>query len=70
VADDQSRRLEPIRRRPVHRASKIVQNRPDWTDLLIFLEYPNCDNAGLGGWHRTKWTAPVVDLILTLSGSP
>jgi hypothetical protein len=50
---------------------KIVQNHPDWTDLLIFLEYPKGDNgAGLGAWHRTRGTVPVVDLILTLSGSP
>jgi hypothetical protein len=58
-------------RRPVDGAAKIVQNHPDWTDLLIFLEYPNGDNdAGLGARHRTGWTALVVDLILMLSGSP
>jgi hypothetical protein len=73
VADDLSRRLVSLfvpdswGRRPIYGASDILQNHPDWKDLIVFPEYFHGDNgAGLGAWHQTGWTALVVDLILTL----
>jgi hypothetical protein len=71
VADDLSHRLVSLflddtdGRRPLFGGVRLLQEHPDWHDLLPFPEYFHGDNgAGLGASHQTGWTALVANLII------
>jgi hypothetical protein len=71
VADDLSHRLVTLflndadGRRPLFGDCPLLQEHPDWHDLLPFPEYFHGDTgAGLGAWHQTGWTALVANLII------
>jgi hypothetical protein len=52
-------------RRPVHGGQPLMQNDPNWRDLLLFYEYFHGDNgAGIGASHQTGWTGLVAVLPL------
>jgi hypothetical protein len=52
-------------RRPVHGGQPILQNDPNWRDLVLFYEYFHGDNgAGIGASHQTGWTGTVALLPL------
>jgi hypothetical protein len=52
-------------RRPVHGGQPLLQNDPNWRDLLWFYEYFHGDNgAGIGASHQTGWTGLVAVLPL------
>jgi len=51
-------------RRPVHGGQPILQNDPNWRDLVLFYEYFHGDNgAGIGASHQTGWTGTVALLF-------
>jgi len=55
-------------RRPVHGGQPILQNDPNWRDLVLFYEYFHGDNgAGIGASHQTGWTGTVALLPLLFS---
>jgi hypothetical protein len=71
VAQEISRRLTRIflrgddGRRPVHGGQPLLQDDPNWRDLLLFYEYFHGDNgAGIGASHQTGWTGTVALLPL------
>ena len=71
VAAELARRLAslflpgPDGHRPVHGDNKLLQEHPDWRDLLWYHEYFHGDTgAGLGASHQTGWTALVIPLIV------
>ena len=50
--------------RPAFGRDRLLQERADWHDQLLFFEYFDGDTgAGLGASHQTGWTALVADLI-------
>jgi hypothetical protein len=52
-------------RRPVHGGEPLLQNDPNWRDLILFYEYFHGDNgAGIGASHQTGWTGTVALLPL------
>jgi hypothetical protein len=56
-------------RRPVHGGQPILQNDPNWRDLVLFYEYFHGDNgAGIGASHQTGWTGTVALLPLLFRG--
>ncbi len=51
-------------RRPAFGRDRLLQDKPDWHDQLLFFEYFDAETgAGLGASHQTGWTALVADLI-------
>jgi Mannosylglycerate hydrolase MGH1-like glycoside hydrolase domain len=76
VAEDISERLIGIFRRdadgnrPVNGGQPLLQNDPNWRDLVLFYEYFHGDNgAGIGASHQTGWTGTVGVLPLLFRGS-
>jgi hypothetical protein len=50
--------------RAIYGGSRLLQQDPQWRDLLLFHEYFDGDTgAGLGASHQTGWTALVAKLI-------
>ncbi|NUT33612.1 MAG: glucosidase [Hamadaea sp.] len=51
--------------RPIYVDEPVINQRPEWRDLVIFPEYFHGDTgAALGASHQTGWTALVLNLIL------
>jgi hypothetical protein len=76
VAEDISERLIGTFRRdanghrPVNGGQPILQNDPNWRDLVLFYEYYHGDNgAGVGASHQTGWSGTVGVLPLLFRGS-
>ena len=76
VAEDISERLiSTFRRdaeghRPVNGGQPVLQDDPNWRDLVLFYEYFHGDNgAGVGASHQTGWTGTVGVLPLLFRGS-
>jgi hypothetical protein len=70
AAAELSRRLTRIflrddaGRRPVHGGIDRYANDPNWSELVLFYEFFNGDDAaGLGASHQTGWTGIVAKLI-------
>ncbi|GJM63624.1 MGH1-like glycoside hydrolase domain-containing protein [Persicobacter diffluens] len=70
IATDLSKRLIGIFQkdengnRPVFGGNQVMQQHPDWNQLLFFYEYFHGDNgAGLGASHQTGWTGLVAELL-------
>jgi hypothetical protein len=70
VAAELSRRMTRIflkgsdGRRPVHGASHLYHDDPNWQDLILFYEYFHGDNgSGVGASHQTGWTGVVAKLL-------
>ncbi|MCW2524770.1 MAG: hypothetical protein JWO63_3105 [Frankiales bacterium] len=60
---------DPAGHRPVFGGQPIMQNDPNWRDLLLFYEYLHGDNgAGIGASHQTGWTGLVGVLPLLFHG--
>jgi hypothetical protein len=56
---------DPSGRRPVHGGQPLLQDDPNWSDLILFYEYFHGDNgAGIGASHQTGWTGLVAVLPL------
>jgi hypothetical protein len=75
VATELSRRLIHLflrngeGKRPIYGGQQILQDDPQWRDLVLFYEYFHGDNgAGLGASHQTGWTGLVAKLIQQSGG--
>ncbi len=74
VADELSRRLVTLftrdadGRRPVHGDNPLLQEDPNFKDLVLFYEYFDGDNGrGVGASHQTGWSGLVALLIQQLN---
>ena len=64
-------RREPDGRRPFNGDVELLQQDPQWRDLIQFHEYFHGDRgSGVGASHQTGWTALVCKMIHQLSCYP